>query len=347
MIATATPEETQLLWERYSQSRSEELRNQLVEIHLDYVGLLIKLQFASSLVKYDDLYQAGALGLIEAVEKYDVSLGYQFTTFAPTIIRGRILDSIRDQDEMPRAVRRANSYVEQSISRYRSRNNGNSPASDVLRDIIRRDASAPKRSISAIMADAKLGDVRTVKLEDPLGYRNNQGEPQTYQDVIEDRNTPDPSNIIDYKDLWANALTAFTRAEKLLIILYYRDGLTMKVVGETVGLSESRISQVHASIIARLRARGIPFKSGRSAQKHISYFPVASKKNVRIIKEDERVPKQISQSEADHVLCQYCQQPLAPDYRHNQKYCSKRCKNAVYNIRKRLQRAVCGTAASG
>lgn len=238
------------LWERFALDRSNvELRNRLAEIYLPLVEAIAG-RIWSRLpegVEIDDLVSDGCLGLMRAIEGFDMSRGNKFETYALLPIRGAMLDGLRAMDWVPRLVRARASQLAATIAEL-DRELGQRPSLDQLAEYLCLPTTEVERMIMAANS-AHLTSLHKVWFEtDSL-------KPITDEHLLVDTKAEDPERRQREHDVWRDVLRGCDRVERLLLVLYYREGLTMKEIGETVDLSESRISQVHSKLMDRLRKR--------------------------------------------------------------------------------------------
>ncbi|MGE0311035.1 MAG: RNA polymerase sigma factor FliA [Lautropia sp.] len=198
-------------------------------------------------VDIDDLIQAGMIGLLDASTRYDSSQGAQFETFAMQRVRGAMLDELRASDWMPRSVRRNQRRIETAIH-----------------DLEQRLQRAPTES--EIAAHLKLGlEQYQQLLIDSKGaqlmYIDDIG-PEGGEEGYLERNVPDTGPLplerigdARFRKALADAIARLPEREKLVMGLYYQEGLNLKEIGAVLGVTESRISQMHSQSVARLRSQ--------------------------------------------------------------------------------------------
>lgn len=214
-----------------------------------YVAGRIAMRLPSH-VPLEDLSSAGVLGLIDAVDKYDPSLNVKFKTYAEFRIRGAILDELRAMDWVPRSVRKKSSRLEDTY--HKLQNQLGRAASD--------EEVAQALGVSLDEFFTLLDEVKGVSLlslddqQSPLG----QLDSEQVLDALGREDTEDPLSQLGLAELRrqvAQAIEGLPEKEKLVVSLYYYDELTMREIGEVLGYTESRISQMHTKAILRLRAR--------------------------------------------------------------------------------------------
>jgi len=237
------------IWEQFHKTRSEHSRNLLME-HYRHLVKYAAERLHSKLpdkVELDDLISAGIFGLMDAIDAFDPARGVKFETYCSPRIKGSILDELRSMDWVPRLVRaRAHQLTKatQSLETHLGRKPTEKETAEELNinmeefNRLQRDANA----VTQVSLNTK--------------YTDGDGEKDIREiDVIKDKKSEDPLTEAQKRDL-KNLLTkGLTRAERLIVVLYYYEEMTMKEIGATLDLSESRVSQMHSSIMARLKAQ--------------------------------------------------------------------------------------------
>jgi RNA polymerase sigma factor for flagellar operon FliA len=249
--ATRTDEKLTIdkVWGLFHNTRDDHYRNLLMEHYRDLVRYAAE-RLHSKLpdkVELDDLISAGIFGLMDAIDAYDPSRGVKFETYCAPRIKGSILDELRSMDWVPRLVR-ARAHQLAKATHSLEMHLGRRPAEEELAEELNMDIE----EFSRLLRDANAASL--VSLSTKCG--DSEGEKDVYEiDVIKDHRSEDPLLEAQKRDL-KNLLTkGLTRAERLIIVLYYYEEMTMKEIGATLDLSESRVSQMHSSIVARLKAQ--------------------------------------------------------------------------------------------
>src|SRR5689334_6556411 len=222
------------VWIEYKKTRSEATRNILMENYLHlvrYNAERIHVKLPDE-VELDDLMSAGIFGLMDAIAAFDLDRGVKFETYCAPRIRGAILDELRSMDWVPRLVR-SRAHKLDSANKQLEVELGRSPTHDE----VARHLKVPMSEFEKMAKDASA--VGLVSLS------RKWFETDSNKDVRE----------IQRKDLKELITKGLSRAERLIIILYYFEEMTMKEIGSTLDLSESRVSQMHSSILARLKAQ--------------------------------------------------------------------------------------------
>ena len=237
------------VWKAYREEPTVELRNQLVENFLPLVKYNAE-RIWSRLpdgVELDDLISAGVFGLMDAIDAFDLTRGVKFETYCVPRIRGAMLDELRTMDWVPRLVRSKASKMEEARKALEAEL-GRPP---------NRDEMSTRLGVTIEEYEGMVGEATAVSL---VSLNKKWYETDSYKDVreidiLEDKKSEDPTHRIQNHDLMRLVTRGLNRNERLIIILYYYEDMTMKEIGTTLDLSESRVSQMHSSIVARLQTQ--------------------------------------------------------------------------------------------
>ena len=246
-VAQSTAEETAKLWEDFIQDKSNQtLRNALIERYLPLVrfhGEKLSHKLPDE-VELDDLVSAGIFGLMDAIDAFDISREVKFETYCAQRIRGAMLDELRNMDWVPRLVR----------ARARKLTEANKTLSDKFGRLPTHEELAEHMNLSAGELERMLFDANTVSTVslNKKWFETDGSKDISEMDLVEDQRGEDPTSRIQRTDLMRLVTKGLTRNERLIIILYYYEEMTMKEVGATLDLSESRVSQMHSDIMSRL-----------------------------------------------------------------------------------------------
>ncbi len=245
-------EDTKDLWQQYRRTSDAALRDRLI---LTYAPLVkyVAGRLASGLpahVDDDDLVSYGLLGLIGAIERYDPDRDVKFETYAITRIKGSIIDELRALDWVPRSVRSRARDIERTISDLESRL-GRAPTDEEI---------AGRLGLSQDEFNESLSDISRTSIAalDELWTVSAGGDQISLIDTIEDAQGPDPISALattEMREAIGEAISGLPEREKLVITLYYYEELTLREIGEVLGVTESRISQLHTKAVLRLKAR--------------------------------------------------------------------------------------------
>src|SRR3972149_6113212 len=249
-MTTLAPEDVAQIWQNFkADPHAQEMRNRLVEMYLPlvkYNGERIWSRLPEG-VELDDLISAGVFGLMDAIDAFDLGRGVKFETYCVPRIRGAMLDELRTMDWVPRLVRSKASKLNQATESLEGKI-GRQPNETEM---------AAAMGISVPELEKMILDANAVNL---ISLNKKWYETDSYKDVreidiLEDKKGEDPTRRIQKNDLMRLVTKGLNRNERLIIILYYYEELTMKEIGATLDLSESRVSQMHSSIVQRLQSQ--------------------------------------------------------------------------------------------
>jgi RNA polymerase sigma factor for flagellar operon FliA len=234
---------------RRDDARVEDLRNRLIERYHEVVRFTAERMHTRlpNEVDVNDLMSAGLFGLMDAIDAFDPARGVKFETYCAPRIRGAIFDELRAMDWVPRLVRSRTAKVEKVRKEFEL-THGRKPTDE---EVSRR------MNVSGAEYDKLQKDSRPVGIVslDRKAFESDSSREVREVDVIEDFRQPNPVDIVQRGDLQTLITKGLSRAERLIVILYYYEEMTMKEIGLTLDLSESRVSQMHSSILARLKAQ--------------------------------------------------------------------------------------------
>ncbi len=237
------------VWNQFFKTGDDCHRNLLME-HYKYLVRYAAERLHSKLpdkVELDDLISAGIFGLMDAIDAFDPERGVKFETYCSSRIKGSILDELRSMDWVPRLVRARASQLTKA-TRSLETHLGRKPTEKETAEELNLEMEEFKR----LLKDANAVGLVSLNTQ----YNDGESEKNIRElDVIKDERSQDPITEAQKRDL-KNLLTkGLTRAERLIVVLYYYEEMTMKEIGATLDLSESRVSQMHSSIIQRLKAQ--------------------------------------------------------------------------------------------
>jgi len=246
-IKRLSVEELEKLWFAYFKDKTDKkLRDRLIVQYIyltKYVLGRIKGSLPS-IYTVDDITGYGVEGLIDAIEKYSPDKGARFETYAIMRIRGTIIDKIRSQDWIPRSTRKKIKDVKEASEMLR-KELGRFPTSSEIGQVL----GIEKEKVDAILAD-------NTTVSSIYEKRGNSDESLEIIDTIEDTNATTPLERLEEKDTkkeLQNALRSLPERERMIMVLYYQKNMTLKEIGETIEVSESRVCQLHAQAIMKLK----------------------------------------------------------------------------------------------
>jgi RNA polymerase sigma factor FliA len=240
-------EEILPLWKSYREKPTVEARNKLAEHFLSIVKFTAERLYTRlpDEVDINDLHQDGFQGLLDAIESFDLNRGVKFETYCALRVKGAILDSLRANDWVPRLVRarahkmnEARATLELQLSR--------APTDRELADHFAMSTEDYERMTRDSNATGVVSLSRKC-------YETDTNKDVREIDIVEDKRGDDPLRAVQRGDLKKLLIKGLSKNERLIILLYYYQEMTMKEIGATLDLSESRVSQMHSAILARLR----------------------------------------------------------------------------------------------
>jgi len=245
-------EDVNELWRTYRRTQDQALRDRLI---LNYAPIVkyVAGRLGSGLpahVDEGDLVSYGLLGLIAAIERYDPERDVKFETYAIARIKGSILDELRALDWVPRSVRSRARQIERAMAELEAKLS-RAPTDEEL---------AAKVGISVDELEGSLTDISRssiAALDELWTISGSGGDQVALIDTIEDEHGPEPQTAFaqtEMREIVADAITNLPEREKLVITLYYYEDLTLREIGEVLGVTESRVSQLHTKAILRLKA---------------------------------------------------------------------------------------------
>jgi RNA polymerase sigma factor FliA len=258
-------DDTQSLWLEYRRTGNQAIRDRLI---LTYAPLVkyVAGRLGSGLpahVDEGDLVSYGLLGLMGAIERYEPDRDVKFETYAIARIKGAIIDELRAMDWVPRSVRSRAREIERAIAELEAKQ-GTAPTDEQI---------AAKVGITVEELEESLADIARssiAALDELWTVSGSGGDQIALIDTIEDEDAPDPQSTLsqtEMKEAIADAIARLPEREKLVVTLYYYEELTLREIGEVLGVTESRVSQLHTKAILRLKAR-LSGSAARAALEH-------------------------------------------------------------------------------
>lgn len=238
-------EEVNRLWLDYKKYHTRELKEQLVKHYLPIVRYIAE-RVADRLphnVQVEDLVSSGVFGLLEAIERFDLARGVKFESYCTRRVEGAMLDELRNMDWVPRITRQRVNKLESTYNRLMQ--DFERPPTDTE---LARAMSCSVRELDQLFKDLNAATLYSVQKS------AEDDESMIGMETMVDKRSETPLAESAKKDMLEFIKKHLTTKERYILMLYYFDELTMKEMGLILGLSESRVSQIHAKMIAKLRA---------------------------------------------------------------------------------------------
>jgi RNA polymerase sigma factor for flagellar operon FliA len=247
------PQEQDEIWGLYKRTKDLRLRDRLILKYsplVKYVAGRLAMGLPAH-VDVEDLVSYGVFGLIDAIEKFDPGRQVKFQTYAIARIRGAMLDSLRAFDWIPYSVRQKAKELERTYTRVEAKLGRSATDAEI----------ADELGITLAQFDRLLREVRgiaLVSLDEVWNGDDESGNGLRPVEVIEDESSEDPLKFVEFEDMkrvLAEAIEKLPERERMIVNLYYHQGLTAKEISRIMGVSQSRISQLHSKAVTRLRSR--------------------------------------------------------------------------------------------
>jgi RNA polymerase sigma factor for flagellar operon FliA len=259
-------EEIERFWQEFNSRQTASSREQLVLSYLNlvkYVAGRIAIGLPT-FVEVDDLFGAGLLGLMQAIDKFEPTRNIKFETYAIPRIRGAMLDELRTQDWFPRSIRRKAKLLENAYAEVESRLERSAGDEEIAGHL-----KISMKEYYELVDEVCLTTLISLDME----ITNcNGGIYAVLGETARNVNAPNPEQLLEKKELEQivrDTLANLPEKERVVLTLYYFEELTLKEIGEVLGISESRVCQVHTKAILRLRGRVVQFTKTVSL-KHLS-----------------------------------------------------------------------------
>lgn len=251
-MTDAQRHEVDALWAEYKTEPSKTLRERLIVQYsplVKYVAGRVSAGLPQN-IDQADLVSYGVFGLIDAIEKFEPARGFRFETYAISRIKGAIMDELRSIDWVPRSVRAKARTIESAIIKLEAVHH-RSPTDSELAEELDLSADQLQRSLS------QISFVGMAALDELLTAGSDRGESMTLGDTIAD--TEDGPLAIfesaELKERLRDAVARLPERERTVLGLYYYEGMTLAQIGEVLGVTESRICQIHTRAVLQLRGR--------------------------------------------------------------------------------------------
>jgi RNA polymerase sigma factor FliA len=241
------------LWRRYKRDGDTGARERLVVAYSPLVKY-VSGRMASGLpahVEEADLISYGLVGLINAIERFEPEREIKFETYAITRIKGSIIDELRSLDWVPRSVRARAREIERTNAKLEHRLQRAPTDEEMAKEL----GYSLEEFQEALL---QISNSTVAALDELWTVSDSTGDQVSLLDTLTDENAPDPAAVMDQTDLKdrvADAIARLPEREKLVVALYYYENLTLREIGEVLGVTESRVSQLHTKAVLRLRSR--------------------------------------------------------------------------------------------
>jgi len=250
--AEVSPEDLAAMWETYVSRRDPGLRDRLI-VHYSPLVKYVASRVAVGLpqnVEHADLVSYGIFGLIDAIDKFEPDRGFKFETYAISRIKGAILDELRSIDWVPRSVRSKARALDRAYMKLEAEHH-RPPTDSELADELELEPRQYRTMMSQV---SSLG---MVALDEMLGANGERGDSLTLGDTVAD-GAVGPVGLYESEEtrqLLGQTINEMPDREKVVLTLYYYEGMTLAEIGDVLGVTESRVCQIHTKSVLHLRAR--------------------------------------------------------------------------------------------
>ena len=239
-------EEKKKLWDQYKKNKSPEIREKLIIEYANLVNLVAGRMgmYLGYTVEYDDLVGYGIFGLIDAIDKFDLTKNVKFETYASLRIRGSILDQIRKMDWVPRTLRQRQKQIQSTAAKIEEKEG--IPATDAE---IAKQLNVSEEEYNGWKSEIQLSNL--ISLDD---YLEQGGDSQVELGGAHRFEQPEKAvEKEELKKILVKALDMLTQKETSVITLYYYEELTLKEISQILNVSESRVSQLHSRALQKMK----------------------------------------------------------------------------------------------
>lgn len=239
------------LWLEYKKTGSLDIRETLVLKYIPLVKYVVGKIIVNlpNNVEYEDLVEYGIIGLLDAINKFDVTKNINFKTYAVTRVRGSIYDELRVQDWVPRSVRKTAKDIERAYIEI-ERKTGRSATEEEVCELL----NITIKELNDTFSKVSMGNISSL---DDIVYDGGESKTELV-DTLEDVKAENPQENLEKDELkkaLVEKLMELSEKERMVITLYYHEDLTLREIGTILDISESRVSQIHSKTVMKLRAK--------------------------------------------------------------------------------------------
>ncbi|MGL4594058.1 MAG: FliA/WhiG family RNA polymerase sigma factor [Thermoguttaceae bacterium] len=244
---TIGQDDTDELWLIFKQTPTDQLRNRLVERYMPIVRSRAERVWSRlpEGVELDDIISAGTFGLIDAISAFDPSRGIRFEAYCLPRVQGAMVDELRSMDWVPRMVRSKSTKLNETY-KFLEAKLGRKPSDQDVADYL----GIPGEELHQLFAETQRVHLSSL---DKTWSENDGSRDVREIDILADKRSEDPTERLAKVDLIRSFTKGLSKTERLIIILYYYEEMTMREIGATLEISESRVSQMHSAIVERIK----------------------------------------------------------------------------------------------
>lgn len=232
------------LWKLYKKNKSKDIKNKLIMANIELVKVIAGRLYHSysTYVEYEDLVSYGIIGLIDAIEKFDLDKNVKFETYASFRIRGSIIDQLRNLDWVPRSTRQKYKKLEEVMQKLQSKY-----GLDIDDELIAKTLGISTKELNELLSEVSILSI--ISLDEKI---SDNGDLNIVSEDLESR--PEFHYLKEEsKQILKKTIEMLPERERAIINLYYFSELTYKEISKILGISESRVSQLHTKCIIKLR----------------------------------------------------------------------------------------------
>jgi RNA polymerase sigma factor for flagellar operon FliA len=232
------------LWKLYKKNKSKDIKNKLIMANIELVKVIAGRLYHSysTYVEYEDLVSYGIIGLIDAIEKFDLDKNVKFETYASFRIRGSIIDQLRNLDWVPRSTRQKYKKLEEVMQKLQSKY-----GLDIDDELIAKTLGISTKELNELLSEVSILSI--ISLDEKM---SDNGDLNIVSEDLESR--PEFHYLKEEsKQILKKTIEMLPERERAIINLYYFSELTYKEISKILGISESRVSQLHTKCIIKLR----------------------------------------------------------------------------------------------